>query len=337
MKRDSILALFLALAAAIPAAAIAQAPTTPSGSQNPAVLEVNGEIVYAAEISMTMQNVAARMGGREKVEDENALMQMATQRVVEQKLLAQEARRTNVQANELRLAEMVQAIERQAGGLPALESSIGAFGMSYDQLVAYLREMELSRALIEKQISPTIQVTDDEVKAFYEENGQLFDVEEQVRARQIMFPVTLSADTATVAAARAKADQARQRALRGEDFAQLAKDVSEGPAAANGGEMPPFTRQQTTPQFANAAFALEPGEISPVVRTPYGLHVIKVEEKLPARRLSLDEVSEDVRGLLVQQETGQKVGKLVESLREEATIINLVEDPAAANPPGPPQ
>jgi parvulin-like peptidyl-prolyl isomerase len=335
MRRDFALSLFIAVALTLPAAAIAQAPTAPASTSNPAILEVNGEKIHAAEVTMTMQNVAAQMGGREKIEDENVLVQMATQRVVEQTLLAQEAKRTNVQPNELRLAEMVQAVERQAGGRAALESSIGTFGMSYDQFVEYLREMELSRALIEKQISPTIQVSDDEVKAFYEENGQLFDVEEQVRARQIMFKVTLSADTETVAAARAKAEDARRRALAGEDFAALAKELSEDPAAANGGEMPPFTREQTTPQFANAAFALEPGGISPAVRTPYGLHVIKVEEKLPARRLAFDEVSNDIRGLLVQRKTGENVGKFVESLAEKATVINLVEAPAAANQQAP--
>lgn len=332
MKRDNVLPLLVAIATAVPTAAFAQAPASPSGTSNPAVLEVNGEKIYAAEISMIMQNIAAQMGGRDKVEDENALVQMATQRVMEQTLLAQEAQRTKVQANELRLAEMVQAVERQAGGREALESSIGQFGMSYDQLVEYLREMELSRALIEKQISPTIQVSDDEAEAFYEENSQLFAVEEQIRARQLMFKVELADDAETVAAARGRAEDARQRALAGEDFAELAKQLSEGPNAANGGALPPFTRQQTTPQFANAAFSLEPGEISQVVRTPYGVHVIKVEEKLPARHLSYDEVSNDVRGLLAQKKTGQSVAKLVEALAEQATIVNLTEDGAAASP-----
>jgi parvulin-like peptidyl-prolyl isomerase len=331
MKRHPTLALLSLAFVTSALTAIAQEQPAPSGTRNPAVLEINGEKVYAAEISMTMQNVATRMGGRENIQDENALMQMATQQVVEQTLLAQEARRTNVQANELRLAEMIQAVERQAGGREALESSIGTFGMSYDQLVEFLREMELSRALIEKQISPTLKITDDEVEAFFEENPQFFEVEEQVRVRQIMIKVTLTDGAETVAEARAKAEEARRRAVAGEDFAALANEYTDDPAAANGGEMPPFSRQQTTPQFANAAFSLDPGQISPVVRTPYGLHVIKLEEKIPARRLSLDEVSDEVRGLLVQQKTGQSVGKLVESLAEQATIVNLAEEGAAAS------
>jgi len=271
------------------------------------------------------------VGGRDKVQDEQQLVQMATQRVVEQTLLAQEARRTNVQPNELRLAEMMQTLETQAGGRQALESNIGQFGMSYDQLRQFIREMELSRALIEKQISPTIQVSDEEVKTFYDENSQLFDAEAQVHARHIIFNATLEADAKTVAEARAKAEAARQRALVGEDFAELARELSEGPSAPNGGDLGFFTKGQTAPAFAAAAFALEPGGISPVVRTPFGLHVIKVEEKRPAGRLPLDEVFDHVRNLLIQKKTGENVGRLVESLADKATVVNLVDEPEAVN------
>jgi hypothetical protein len=113
MKRHIKLALILVTALIAPMAVIAQSPTEQPGNKNPAVLEVNGEKIFAAEISMIMQNIAAQMGGRENVENEETLVQMATQRAVEQTLLAQEARRNNIQPNELRLAEMVQAIEQQ--------------------------------------------------------------------------------------------------------------------------------------------------------------------------------------------------------------------------------
>lgn len=331
MKRHNEIVLILVTALAIPSIVFSQAPTAPAGDVNPAVIEVNGEKIYAAEITMIMQNIAAQMGGRENVQDEQELVQMATQRVVEQTLLAQEAKRTNVQPNELRLAEMMQNVERQAGGREALESNIAVFGMSYDQLEEVIREMELSRSLIEKQIVPTVSVSDEEVKAFYDENPQLFDAEAQVRARHIIFNATLEADAKTVAEARAKADAARQRALAGEDFAALARELSEGPTAPNGGDLGFFTKGQSAPAFAAAAFALEPGGISPVVRTPFGLHVIKVEEKRPARHLPLDEVSDQVRNLLIQKKTGQNVGKLVESLADKATVVNLVDKPAPLN------
>ena len=131
MKRHIEFVSILVMVLVAPMTAIAQAPTAPAGEKNPAVLEVNGEKIYAAEISMTMQNIAAQVGGRENVESEEALVQMATQRVVEQTLLAQEARRNNIQPDELRIAQMIQSIEQQAGGREALESNLGIFEMCW--------------------------------------------------------------------------------------------------------------------------------------------------------------------------------------------------------------
>jgi len=331
MKRLTRSTLVLVAILAAPMIALAQAPAAPGETLNPAMLVVNGETIYAAEISMVMQNIAAQIGGREKVQDEQQLVQMATQRVIEQTLLAQEARRTNVQPSELRVAEMMQTLEQQAGGREVMESNLAAFGMTYDQLYEFVLEMELSRVLINDQIGPTIQVSDEEIKAYYDENPELFDAEAQVHARHIIFNATLEADAKTVAEARAKAEAARRRALAGEDFAELARELSEGPMAPEGGDLGFFTNGQTAPAFSAAAFALEPGGISPVVRTPFGLHVIKVEEKRPARHLPLDEVSDHLRNMLVQQKTGQQVGKLVESLADKATVVNLVDEPAADN------
>ena len=327
IARICTLAIFLAA----PMTSLAQDASPPPEDPNPAVLEINGEKVYAAEISMTMQNIAAQMGGRNNIEDEQSLVQMATQRVVEQTLLAQEAQRTNVQPNELRMAEMMQAIEQQAGGREALESNLRTFGMTYAQMEGYIRELELSRALIEQQISPTVKVTDEDVRAFYDENSELFEVDEQVRARHIIFRVGLEDDPETVAAVRAKADDARRRALAGEDFAELARELSEEPETApRGGDLGFFSRTQTAPQFANAAFALQPGGISPVVRTEFGFHVIKVEERRPAGPVPYEEVKNQVRGLLVQQQTGQKVGQLVASLADTAEVLNLIDGTSLA-------
>jgi parvulin-like peptidyl-prolyl isomerase len=146
-----------------------------------------------------------------------------------------------------------------------------------------------------------------------------------VRARHIIFNCPLEADAKANSEARAKAEEARQRAVAGEDFAELARELSEGPTAEKGGDLDFFTHGQTAPTFANAAFALQPGGISPVVRTEYGYHVIKVEERRPARHIPLDEVSDHVKNLLVQQKTGRTIGQLVEALADRAKIVNLID------------
>jgi peptidyl-prolyl cis-trans isomerase C len=326
MNRHLTLVIIFTISAALPAIATAQAPSPSAEVENPAVLDVNGEKIYAGDITITMRNIAAQMSGQADAQNQEALAQTAMQQVVEQKLLAQEARRTGVEAHEDRLAAMVQAVERQAGGKEKLETDLATFGMTHEQLTAYLRDMELSRSLIESQILPTIDVSDEEIKSFYEQNPQLFDVAEQVHARHIIFKIGLDADPEAVRETRARAEEARQRALAGEDFAELARELSEGPTASQGGDLGFFTRQQTAPQLANAAFSTDPGGIAPIVRSNFGYHVIKVEEKRPARHLPLDEVSDRVRNMLIQKKTGEKTSELIKKLGEKATIVNLVTD-----------
>ena len=276
---------------------------------------------------MVMQNIAGQMGGRDKVQDQQQLVQMATQRVVEQKLLSQEALRVGIQPNEPRITQMAQKIEQQAGGREALDASLAQMGSNYEQVTEMMREMDLVRSLIEQKISPSVQVSDEDVASFYAENPEMFKNDAQVHARHIIFAAREDADAETVATAGANAEKARERAVAGEDFAGLAREVSEGPSAATGGDLGFFTREQMVPAFADAAFALEPGQISGVVRSPFGFHVIKVEEKRPAGTLPLDEVSDDRRSMLVQQKTGEEVGKMVEALADTATITPLIEQP----------
>ncbi len=320
---------------AIAATGVAQESPAIEANINPAVLDVNGELVYAAEISMVMQNIAGQMGGRDKVEDEQELVQMATQRLVEQKLLSQEAARLGIQPNELRVTQMTQAIERQAGGREVLDASLAQMGSNFDQVMKMIREMDMVRSLIEQKISPSIQISDEAVALFYADHPEMFENDAQVHARHIITTAGADADADTVAKARAKAETARERALAGEDFAELARELSEGPSASKGGDLGFFSRDQMVPVFADVAFALEPGQISEVVRSGFGFHVIKVEETRPAGTLPLDEVSDHLLSLLEQQRTGEEVGKMVEALADKATITPLAPQGDTAGGPEP--
>ncbi len=337
MKKNNRFTLFVAaILFTLPSLLAAQQPAPAAGDINPAVLKVNEELVYAAEISMVMQNIASQMGGQgQQPPNQEELVQAATQRVVEQKLLAQEAGRLGIQVNDLRLAEMVQTIEQQAGGRAALDANLAQMGSGYDQIVNTLREMDLVRTYIETKIVPTIQVTEQEVSAFYTENPQMFQSPEQVHARHILFTVAEDADAQAIVDARGKADDARKRALAGEDFAELATELSEGPSAPNGGDLGFFSKDRMVPEFADAAFALEVGQISEVVRTQFGFHVIKVEEHREAGTVPLEEASDDLTNLLKQQKVGRMVNDVVQGLAAKATITPLLAPQPATGAPAP--
>lgn len=318
----------------------AQEPPAAAGV-NPKVLTVNGQPVYAAEISLMMQNIQGYLKSQGKEVPEDEIVQVATQRIVEQKLLAQEAGRFGVKPDDQRIAQMMDITARQAGGRDQLEATLARGGSNSAQLEQMFREMELGRAFIAQQVQPTIEVSDQEIATFYNEHPGDFVREEQVRARHILARAAADADDQTRALARSKAEQARQRAVAGEDFAALATELSDDGSATSGGDLGFFEKGRMVPAFADAAFALQPGEISPVVETQFGYHVIKVEERRPAGTVPLEEATAPIRRVLVTEKTNVAVGQLVQSLGRSADIAFLDENgqplPAAEPAPETPQ
>lgn len=150
-----------------------------------------------------------------------------------------------------------------------------------------------------------VSITPDQVSAYYEAHPDEFETPEQVEASHILIQVDESADEEAVEAARKEAHAVYQRALKGEDFAELAKETSQGPSAQDGGYLGKFDRTSMIQPFSDAAFALKPGEISEPVRTRFGWHVIKVMNRFDQQVKTLEQVSEEIKTRLRQEEMEQ--------------------------------
>jgi peptidyl-prolyl cis-trans isomerase C len=122
-------------------------------------------------------------------------------------------------------------------------------------------------------------------------------------------------------AARAKAEAALARVRKGEDFAAVAREVSEDPGSApRGGDLGAFGKGQMVPPFEQAAFALPAGQISGLVESPFGFHVIKVQERLPAGEIPFEPVKGQIKDHLAQTRREKAVDDLVRGLKEKAKI-----------------
>mgnify|MGYP001043110328 CR=1 FL=1 len=200
----------------------------------------------------------------------------------------------------------------------ALVSAARRAGLERDPAVAArirrAEEQELQQALISREISGNI--TEEALRERYQRDVAGRPPEEEVRARHILLP--------TEAEARAALAEARRP---GADFAEVARRRSTGPGAQEGGDLGFFKRGDMVPEFAEAAFALQAGQISEApVRTAFGWHVIKVEE----RRAAPPPTYEEVRDALRQQILEEQIGAIVERVRAAARIERL-------NPDGTPQ
>jgi peptidyl-prolyl cis-trans isomerase C len=310
------------------AAVLAQTPT----EVNPVLLEVNGEPVHAADISMLMQSLAAQAKQRGAEVSQDQLVNAATERVVEYKLLAQEGRRLGLEPDANRVDRAVALAVQQAGSREVLDANLKTAGTTYERMVENLREMDLGRVYVDTHILPTIEITDQELEEHYADNPEVFKTPEQVRARHILVKVGPDADEAVTKVAQDRAEEARQRVLEGEDFAAVAKEVSECPSASRGGDLGAFTADRMVEPFSEAAFALEPGKISEIVRTSFGFHVIKVEERRPAGTTPLEEIRDRLRASLRMQKVGTVLAAKLTELKDKASIEATV--PEAAPPEG---
>lgn len=189
--------------------------------------------------------------------------------------------------------------------------------------------VEFVRVSPEKLVAAA-SISDDEVRRWYDEHPRSFATPEQVKAAHILVPLAPDADEAAVKKAEETMAAIRKELDGGKSFAAVA-DAHNGPQAAGpGGELGWVERDKLVKPFADAAFALEPGKISDVVRSQFGLHLIKVEDRKAASREPLDAVKDKIRADIARERGGTRLNEALDGLLE-AAILGTPLDKAAVN------
>ena len=319
MKKALLWAMLIAVSIALPLDAQVK--------KSAVVMTVNEEPIFSWEVNLMapqIQRELTEQGAPPKRED---VINLAMQRIVDTRLLAEEARRRNLRPDSGRVESAMAKIEEQAGGPEGLQKALDGIGATHDQLRASVSETDLVQVFMATQIEPGLSVKAEDVRAFYNANPELFDRPEMVRARHILIRLTPNSTTADKKEARTRAQAAHQRVVAGEDFAVVAGQVSEGREASQGGDMGFFAQDSMMPALADVAFALEIGQISDIIETQFGFHILKVEEKRAASKMPYEEARGPVRQLLIENRTGEKLSGLLVQLREAATIVQVVQPP----------
>ena len=163
------------------------------------------------------------------------------------------------------------------------------------------------------------QVSGADVQQYYNTHQQQFQVPESVRVRHILIKVPPKADAQTTAAAQAKAQDILKQLKAGGNFAELAKKYSDDPGSkAQGGELGFIQHGATVPEFDQTAFSLQPGQLSSVIHTQFGFHILQVEEKQPAHLKTVDEVHDLILANLTQQAQSQAAQQYAAKLQAAA-------------------
>lgn len=201
------------------------------------------------------------------------------------------------------------------------EQVLAAQGMDEEKLREMLRRDLGIGKLVDSELAAEIEVTAEEKQAFYEENSEQMKESEQVRLSHILVGADQNATPEEREQARKKTEGIRARVMAGEDFAALARENSDDPGSkANGGELPWISRGDTVPPFEAAAFALSPGEVSAVVETQYGYHVIKLAERKEGGIVPFEQAEPRIEEFLRQQAIQERVRGEIESLRAAGEV-----------------
>ncbi len=172
-------------------------------------------------------------------------------------------------------------------------------------------------------------VSDEEIKAYYEANPGEFERQEELKARHILIEVPEGADDQQVTEAREQAQALVERLRDGADFAELAREYSDGPSSAQGGDLGWFARGEMVEAFEAAAFALDTGEISDPVRTSFGFHVITVEDRKPSGTQPFEEVQDEIRQEIGADKAAQKMSDLLDEALDLILSGKSLKDTAA--------
>ena len=261
--------------------------------------------------------VVARVGGEVITKDElydimvQQTGQEALDNLVVKKIIELEASDQNLKISKEEIDKEVQELAENYGGQDAMIQALTMYNIDLEQV----REDVAVNIKLEKLLNPRIKITDEEVQAYFAANQEAYAVEEQIKVSHILV------------GSKEEAQEIRALLTKGEEFADLAKELSTDTASKDqGGDLGMVGRGEMVEEFEQAAFALQPGQISDPVESEYGFHIIKVHEKTAARPGTLEENQAEIRETLLQQKMESEYPAWLDEQYEKYPVETLLTD-----------
>lgn len=277
---------------------------------------------------VSIKATAAARGQTIPAEQMTALESRILERLIHIQLLLARANEEDKAKGKSNALQRIDEIKTRAGSEETLARQLKAVGTTLPELTTKLTDELVAESVLERELG--VNIGDADVKKFYDENPAKFEQPEMVRASHILLGTRDSATGAELAADK-KAEKKKQiedllkRARAGEDFAKLAREFSEDPGSKDKGGEYTFPRGQMVPEFEAAAFKLNTNEVSDVVTTQFGYHIIKLHEKLPAQTVPLEKVKTNIINHLKAEAVQPKLPPYMEKLSKEAGVEILDE------------
>jgi parvulin-like peptidyl-prolyl isomerase len=320
VKRESFARSGLLVASAVLAASVAVAAPAAAATVNRIVATVDGEPITSYQVDTFIR---ANVRGADPAQISEADRKKVLDMLVNDLIVDMESAKLGVGASNEEVNAYIEQIKKQnnlddAKLMAALEQQ-GLTLDAYRQQVA--KEIQRSQ-LLARNVRSQVSVTPEQIQKYYDEHKDQFSEADAVTVRHIFFAVPQQGGEQAMQQLGDKAKTAYTRLQAGEPFAQVAREMSEGPDASQGGMLGTMKKGQMRPELESVAFSLRAGQWSPPVQSPYGLHILYVEERHAGSSVALEEVQEQIREKLYASAVEERFQQWVtDDLRKGHSVV----------------
>lgn len=285
---------------------------------------VNDDIITLYEVNREAQPLIREAEKKSTLDDaaRSQIRHTILDRLVEKKLVDQKIKELNIKVSEEEIRQSIEDVKKQNNMTQdALVAALANQGLSFDQYRAQLQEQLEKLKLVSMEVRSKIQVGDAEMREYYDANRAKYTEDETFLARHIYFRINDKAPAAEIKRTMTTALMVLDEAKSGKDFIELAKTYSEDPAARkDGGALGPFKKGDMLPELEQAVMAMKPGDISDLVYTSAGFHIIKLEERKSGKLKPFESVKAEIEDVLYRKKSEERFSQWAKELRAQASV-----------------
>ena len=289
------------------------------------VASVDAYSITRDELEQAVRSAEIQAGQALPAQFRDQVYRAVLDRLVAFHLLLQESETRSIVVDDAVIDARIDTIRSGFPDKEAFEAQLERWDTSLSILRGEAQRDLLVERVLESAVLASLEIDPESVRAFYEQHPEQFTQPGGVRARHILIGVSPDAAEPDRAEARDRARRLRVDAEGVADFETLAREHSDDPgSAANGGDLGLVVEGQTVAAFETALFALDPGELSDVVETPFGFHVIQMVERQDDSIVPFEEASGPIGNLLLQQEQQTRTAAFIEELKARHDVRILI-------------
>lgn len=290
-------------------------------------IKVNNNTVsdedLAAERERIKQQLAMHVPQEQLETMKDVVEKQAAESLINRTLLKEAAEREGIKASQEEIDERMEMIKSKFESPEAYSQQLAAIGITQKDLRNEMETALRMEKLLRKHVGDIEEPTEVEVQSFYKENEERFKQPEMVRASHILVKTEPEESQPERATKRLEAAKLLGEIQKGADFGRLASQHSACPSKERGGDLGYFERGRMVKPFEDAAFSLSAGEVSDLVETQFGYHIVKVTDRKGESTAPLDSAKDDISSFLMDRKREQAVKAYTDTLRAEATIEHL--------------